>query len=125
MYKSVVFENLEIIIDPETKSDDANSGEDILKLIRKIHENLEESPNIISQFIKSCARNADFSNILGVEILKKKHIEKIKNISVEKLLQSQIKDLTDKTISLTKIQWILEWDACEFLTRPLIIHYGP
>ena len=54
---------LRIIVGPQ-KSCDENSGEDIIELVRKIHHKLEDSPVEIMPFIKSCTRNAAFTDKL-------------------------------------------------------------
>ena len=48
-----------IIVGPE-KSRDECLKEDILELVQKIQEKLEDSPTEILPFIKSCTRNAVF-----------------------------------------------------------------
>ena len=72
-YNSTV---VQIVTGAQKKSCDGNIDGDIVKLIRKMHERLTESPITIIEFIKSCTRKAYFS--FNVETLLKIHTEMIK-----------------------------------------------
>ena len=74
-YNSTV---VQIVTGAQKKSCDGNIDGDtcIVKLIRKMHERLTESPITIIEFIKSCTRKAYFS--FDVETLLKIHTEMIK-----------------------------------------------
>ena len=67
---------VQIVTGAQTKSCDESIDADILELIRRMHEKLDDSPIAIIQFIKSCTRKAYFS--FDIEIILKIHKEMIK-----------------------------------------------